>query len=100
MKSFNVTQYCFFSSENRENAILRFKKGIVMALSVLFLLLFLSCTINDSQRDNVYICTGYSSIRYHKSPNCKGLYNCNAEIRRVSLKRAKSMSRTPCKICY
>lgn len=50
--------------------------------------------------DNVYICTGSSSKRYHCDPDCKGLSRCSGEIEEVSEEEAEDMGRTPCKICY
>lgn len=50
--------------------------------------------------DNVYICTGGSSKRYHCDPDCKGLSRCSGEIEEVSEEEAEDMGRTPCKICY
>lgn len=50
--------------------------------------------------DNVYICTGGSSKRYHCDPDCKGLSRCSGEIEEISEEEAEYMGRTPCKICY
>lgn len=50
--------------------------------------------------DNVYICTGGSSRRYHCDPDCKGLSRCSGEIEEISEEEAEDMGRTPCKICY
>lgn len=50
--------------------------------------------------DNVYICTGSSSKRYHCDPGCKGLSRCSGEIEEISEEEAEDMGRTPCKICY
>lgn len=49
---------------------------------------------------NVYICTGGSSRKYHRTKNCKGLSNCGGTIEAVSLDYAEDMGRTPCRICY
>lgn len=49
----------------------------------------------------VYICTGGSSKRYHKSTACKGLDNCQASVKKVTLDYAENkLKRTPCKLCY
>lgn len=48
----------------------------------------------------VYICTGPQSKRYHKTSTCRGLGSCSKEIKRVSLEKARSMGRTPCKWCH
>lgn len=50
--------------------------------------------------DNVYICTGGSSRRYHCDPDCKGLSRCSGEIEEIIEEEAEDMGRTPCKICY
>ena len=50
--------------------------------------------------DNVFICTGESSERYHCDRDCRGLSRCSGEIEEVSEGEAEDMGRTPCKICY
>ena len=50
--------------------------------------------------DNVFICTGESSERYHCDRDCRGLSRCSGEIEEVSEEEAEDMGRTPCKICY
>lgn len=55
---------------------------------------------SKSKDEIVYVCTGKSSKRYHKYSGCKGLNNCRGDVVKVSMSRAKSMRRTPCKICY
>ena len=62
------------------------------------------CTLGvPQQKENntsVYICTGKSAYSYHNNRDCRGLNKCNAEIKSVSLEYAKSIGRSPCKICY
>jgi hypothetical protein len=48
----------------------------------------------------VYVCTGKGSYRYHRHSDCSGLNNCKGSIKRVTLQKAQSMKRTPCKKCY
>lgn len=48
----------------------------------------------------VYVCTGKGSYRYHRHSDCRGLNNCKGSIKRVTLQKAQSMKRTPCKKCY
>lgn len=48
----------------------------------------------------VYVCTGKGSYRYHRHSDCNGLNNCKGSIKRVTLQKAQSMKRTPCKKCY
>lgn len=53
-----------------------------------------------SEGPTVYICTGPNSKRYHRSSDCRGLKKCSGSIRAVSVSKAESMRRTPCKWCY
>ena len=48
----------------------------------------------------VFVCTGKGSYRYHRRSDCSGLNNCKGSIKRVTLQKAQSMKRTPCKKCY
>jgi hypothetical protein len=54
----------------------------------------------QDKTENVYICTGKYSKRYHSTPLCSGLNNCRSDIIEVSKRKAKNLGRTPCKICY
>lgn len=56
--------------------------------------------LQKENNTNVYICTGKSAYSYHNNRNCRGLNRCNAEIKSVSLDYAKTIGRSPCKICY
>ena len=63
--------------------------------------LSISDKVFESVKDeDVYICTGPNSKRYHKSSNCMGLNTCSADIRCVIKSYAKELGRTPCKRCY
>lgn len=50
--------------------------------------------------DEVYVCTGGSSKKYHRTPDCKGLENCKSDIKKVDQQFAEQKGRTPCKKCY
>ncbi len=50
--------------------------------------------------ETVYICTGPSSKRYHKTSRCRGLNRCSGEVISVSKSKAEAQGKTPCKICY
>ena len=50
--------------------------------------------------DVVYICTGGSSKRFHRTTRCRGLDNCKGSVIKVTLAEAKKKHRTPCKLCY
>ena len=39
----------------------------------------------------VYICTGKSSKRYHKTDECRGLDNCSGDIKLITMEKAKQM---------
>lgn len=53
----------------------------------------------ESSDDEVYICTGSSSRRYHSDEDCLGLERCRGDIERVSIEDAEDMGRTPCRLC-
>jgi hypothetical protein len=53
-----------------------------------------------SNESTVYICTGPNSKRYHKYYDCRGLGRCSGDIKAVSVSKAQSLGRTPCKVCY
>ena len=57
-------------------------------------------TINGSDRNNVYICTGINAKKYHSTPNCRWLDNCSGEIKEVSLFTAEAQGKSPCKGCH
>jgi len=79
------------------------KKTIIAALLFLAIGDFTGATapmqtgVNDTK---VYVCTGNSSKRYHKTSSCRGLNNCQEEIISVTIEQAVKMGRTACKICY
>lgn len=50
--------------------------------------------------EEVYVCTGGSSRKYHRLSNCKGLRSCGGNIEKVYLEFAEEKGRTPCKMCY
>ena len=56
--------------------------------------------VEETGEEKVYICTGPSSKRYHKSSDCMGLSSCSADIRCVTIGYAEELGRTPCKRCY
>lgn len=53
-----------------------------------------------TQGTEVYICTGSSATKYHKSSNCRGLNRCSGSILKLSMSSAKAKGYYPCKICY
>ncbi len=48
----------------------------------------------------VYICTGQYATSYHKTSDCKGLGNCKADIKSITMQEAQRLNRKPCRICY
>ena len=56
---------------------------------------------NDlNAEQTVYMCTGPQSKRFHKISQCRGLNSCSGDILEITISKAKSMGRTPCKWCY
>ena len=54
----------------------------------------------QEQTTYVYVCTGPSSKRYHRTPNCSGLNRCSREIKKITLQEAEKKGRTACKKCF
>lgn len=50
--------------------------------------------------EKVYICTGKSAKRYHRTSNCRGLNRCGGNVVSISKSAAEKGNRTPCTICY
>ena len=78
-------------------------KKLGIALVALFALSFTSPqgdVVEYENSNNVYICTGPSSKKYHAYPECKGLKKCSKEIKKVSKVEAVKLGRTQCKWCY
>ncbi len=76
---------------------------IIASALLLGLLLPASASAPSTSTANetyVYICTGKSAKRYHKTKDCKGLNKCKGEIKKVTLAYAESIDKTPCKLCY
>lgn len=50
-------------------------------------------------QEQVYICNGSSSTKYHATQTCPGLGRCNGSIEKLPLKTARSMGRSACAKC-
>lgn len=48
--------------------------------------------------DEVYICKGRASKRYHLKKDCSGLKNCSTAVYKVTKKEAADLGRTLCKL--
>lgn len=72
---------------------------------ILITLLFLSFTGDnsrlsaDNKESKVLICTGRHATKYHKY-KCRGLNNCKASIKEITLTEAKEKGYSACKVCY
>ena len=54
----------------------------------------------QEQTSYVYVCTGPSAKRYHRTPNCSGLSRCSREVKKITLQETEKKGRTPCQKCY
>lgn len=50
--------------------------------------------------ENVYICNGPGSKKYHKIEKCRGLSNCSTKTEKITKDAAIKKGRTACKMCY
>lgn len=80
------------------------KKLLIAAALMLPMMLCGSSASNGTavgkSENTVYVCTGKSAKKYHKSSSCKGLRNCKGDIVVMEKNRAEAMGRRPCRICY
>lgn len=75
----------------------------LLTASIVLLLLQGGATQQVAARKapKVFICTGGHAYAYHNNRRCKGLNRCKAEIRYVSLAKAKATGRKKrCGYCY
>jgi len=50
--------------------------------------------------NGVFVCNGKFAKRYHCTPHCSGLGNCQGEILEMTIEQAEAWGLTPCKRCY
>jgi hypothetical protein len=55
---------------------------------------------SPTQIENIFLCEGEFSEKYHNNSNCRGLNNCSTELTNTSIENAISQGRTQCDICY
>ncbi len=53
-------------------------------------------TSNYNNKNEVFICKGPKSKRFHYTSDCRGLKRCSTKIYMVSLQEAKNLHRTLC----
>ena len=68
---------------------------MIKKTAFLFIIFLVSCSQNDDDNE-VYICKGPSSKKYHLTPECRGLSNCSTKTYKVELPKAKKMGRSLC----
>ena len=91
--------YFYLKTENMMHKTILI--SVALFLGQLFVAQPIGGASTAAEKDNyVYICTGKSSKRYHKTDRCKGLDNCKGTVKKVTLSQAEDKGRTPCKICY
>lgn len=61
------------------------------------IILSFSLTISpDITYQDVYICNSKNAKKYHLKKNCRGLSACKADIKKLSLEKAKNIGKTLC----
>lgn len=81
------------------------RKVLLLLCIILSSTTLTSCKKNKSNEveqssEDVYICTGPQSKRYHCDEMCKGLSRCSGEIKCVTKSEAEDDGKTPCHMCY
>lgn len=56
--------------------------------------------LNELRYDEVYVCKGKYSKRFHNDMDCKGLMNCRGGIEIMTIEEAEDLGKTPCGYCY
>ncbi len=91
------------SLEVHKKTIFNMKKKLLLSLSTMLLLLL---PVNgftsqvQTKEQTVFICTGGKSKKFHATPKCRGLNRCSGRIIEITIEKAESKGRTPCRICY
>jgi len=47
-----------------------------------------------------FVCMSDTSVAYHATKRCKGLYKCSHEIREMTESEAKKLGKRPCHLCW
>lgn len=66
-----------------------------LVLTFLTLTSFSTQTRTESQT-SVYLCDSSGGKKYHFDKGCRGLSNCQHEIKKVTLEEAKKLGKTIC----
>jgi hypothetical protein len=66
----------------------------------IMLFVVLSFAADQDGSAKVFICTGEYAYAYHKHAKCRGLKQCRAEIKQLTIAQAKELKREkPCGYC-
>lgn len=68
-----------------------------MKTILLLSFLFLNHIADTKPTATVYLCASKTGKKYHYSPNCRGLRNCQYKIMKTTLAIAKSKGKTLCR---
>lgn len=53
-----------------------------------------------AKSSKAYYCASGSYVKYHASPDCRGLSNCSARVTSTTLARVKQRHMQPCHVCH
>jgi len=57
-------------------------------------------TQGAAKPSRAYYCASGSYVKYHASPDCRGLSNCSARVTSTTLARVKQRHMQPCHVCH
>lgn len=66
-------------------------------MKTLYLLVLFSARLTCQETKVVYICDSGKTKKYHYSPKCRGLSNCQYRPQKITLEKAEKEGRTLCK---
>jgi hypothetical protein len=81
------------------NKIHNMRKLILLSFLILLPMLGSGETTTIEKETTVLICTGKHATKYHKK-KCRGLKNCKAKTKEITLSKAREDGYNACKICY
>jgi len=70
------------------------KKLLKFKIAIFAIIIF--CSFSSSTFYNVFICDSKTAKKYHLKEDCRGLSNCKAKTKKITLKEAKDLNRTLC----
>ena len=76
--------------------VLRIRKNKMKKILLISSIGLASLSFTSSTYYDVYICNSKNAKKYHLKKDCRGLSNCKAAVKKITLTKAKELKRTLC----